>query len=44
MAYPGIEDPINTVDDIIANGIDVEMHDYGGFETASFSGNSKPFI
>ena len=42
MAYPGIEDPINTVDDIIATGIDVEMHNYGGFETASFQATQNP--
>ena len=36
MTYPGIENPINTAEDILTSGYDIKIYNYGGSETAAF--------
>ena len=36
MTYPGIENPINTAEDILTSGYDIKIYNYGGSEKAAF--------
>ena len=42
MTYPGIENPINTAEDILTSGYDIKIYNYGGSETAAFEATQNP--
>ena len=42
MTYPGKENPINTAEEILESGYDIEIRHYGGMETVSFEATQNP--
>ena len=43
MTYPGMENPINTAQDILDSGYEIENYDYGGVDHAAFEATENPF-